>query len=141
MFDVQAALLLPQLGRLEPRVAALEAIAVQYRARLAGTEGIELPRVPPGTRSGHHLFTVWVPGARRDSILRRLGERGIGVGVHYRALHTLAYFRQRLALPPDSLPQALRIGEQTISLPFYPSLTAEETAYVARSLREALAGA
>ena len=65
-------------------------------------------------------------------------ERGIGTGVHYRAVHTLAFYRERFGLAPKDLPVAWRIGEQTVSLPLQASLTDDEVERVVTAVREVL---
>jgi dTDP-4-amino-4,6-dideoxygalactose transaminase len=68
-----------------------------------------------------------------------LGERGVGVAVNYRAVHTLTYYRERFALPPESLPVAYDFGERTISLPLWPDLPLDDVDYVCDALEAALA--
>jgi dTDP-4-amino-4,6-dideoxygalactose transaminase len=89
-------------------------------------------------RSGHHLFTVLVPRGRRDAVLDGLGERGIGVAVNYRAVHTLQYYREKFGYARDAFPVAADIGDRTISLPLHTHLTERDVDRVALALGEAL---
>jgi UDP-4-amino-4-deoxy-L-arabinose-oxoglutarate aminotransferase len=141
--DIQASLLLPQLPGLLDRLARREAIARAYGEGLAGLPGVSLPAKPPGAgvRHGRHLFTIWVE--QRDEFLAGLQERGIGVAVNYRAIHLLSYYRHRFGFAPGAFPVAERIGDATLSLPFYPGLTEAEVARVIRAVGDtarALAG-
>ena len=91
--DIQAALLLGQLPRLEEQLARREAIARRYEAAFADLRGVQMPEVTPGARSARHLFTMWVPPAARDETIAELQSRGIGVAVNYRAVHLLSYYQ------------------------------------------------
>jgi UDP-4-amino-4-deoxy-L-arabinose-oxoglutarate aminotransferase len=139
MDNLQAALLLPQFDRLEEKARRREALAQLYFRELAGIPGLSWPHRLPAVRHANHLFTVWISGGRRDATLAALQARGIGCVVNYRAIHLLTYFRKRFGLPPGSFPHAELIGDQTISLPFYPTMADGDVVIVARALREILA--
>jgi UDP-4-amino-4-deoxy-L-arabinose-oxoglutarate aminotransferase len=139
MFDLQAALLLPQFPGIAERLERRERLAAVYDAELADTPGVERPAVKAGSRHARHLYTVWVPDARRDEILQRLQDRGIGVAVNFRAVHLLSYYVERFGYERGDFLVAERIGDRTISLPMYPSLPADDARYVASVLREIVA--
>lgn len=130
MTNLQAALLIGQLPRVEALLRRREAIAQRYEAGFHGHPGISFPIVLPDSRSARHLFTVWVDPARRDQVLAELQASGIGVAVNYRAVHLLNYYRQRFGFSRRMFPEAERIGDSTITLPLYPKLTDEEVDYV-----------
>jgi UDP-4-amino-4-deoxy-L-arabinose-oxoglutarate aminotransferase len=121
--DIQSALMLNQIPRLNAQLARREAICQRYEAGFRGIPGLSFPIVPAGARSARHLFTIWVPPDRRDETLWRLQENGIGVAVNYRAIHLLTYYASELGFHRGSFPNAERIGDSTITLPLYPSLS------------------
>lgn len=133
MTDVEASLLLPQLGRAAQRRDKREAVANRYRERLEGVPGLRMMD-PVGT-STHHLVPVLVPEVRREDVLHGLTAAGIGCAVNYRAVHTLTYYRERFAIPEASLPHAAAIGRATVSLPVWPDLPLEDVDRVAETLR------
>jgi dTDP-4-amino-4,6-dideoxygalactose transaminase len=136
MTDIEAALLLPQLDRADARRDARQAVVERYEARLRGHAGVALMgRVG---RSAHHLFPVLVDRERREHVLARLGEAGIGCANNYRAVHTLTYYRERLALPEDALPAAADLGARTISLPLWPGLPDADVDHVCEHLLSAV---
>jgi UDP-4-amino-4-deoxy-L-arabinose-oxoglutarate aminotransferase len=135
MDNIQAALLLPQMDRLEVNWRKREALARAYQARLAGIPGLSWPRTAPGVKHAWHLFPVWVPGGRRDAVIQGLQQKGIGVMVNYRAIHLLTYFRETMGFRGGEFPCAERIGEATLSLPFYPSLPEAHLEAVVEALR------
>lgn len=140
MSDIQAAMLVGQVERLDENRRRREALEALYRRTLGSVEGIGFMATPgPGERSAHHLFTVLVPeGLSRDEVAARLQQAGIGCTVNYRAVHTLTYFRERFGYRPEAFPAAYRIGCRTISLPLYPGLTEDEVVHVCRTLRSVL---
>lgn len=125
MFDLQAALLLPQIKRVDAQWQRREEICQRYQAAFDGA-GIRYPKVVPGTKSARHLFTIWVDPAHRDDTLAGLQECGIGVAVNYRAVHTLTYYREQLGYKRGMYPNAERIGDSTITIPLYPAMTDAE---------------
>jgi UDP-4-amino-4-deoxy-L-arabinose-oxoglutarate aminotransferase len=137
--DIQAALLLGQLPRLERQLARREEIARRYEQAFEAIDGVCFPRVPAGARSARHLFTIWVPPAHRDATLAKLQERGIGVAVNYRAIHLLSYYRERFGFEPGSFPHAERIGDSTITLPLYPSMSDQQVDTVIEAVRDVAA--
>jgi UDP-4-amino-4-deoxy-L-arabinose-oxoglutarate aminotransferase len=139
MDNLQAALLLPQFDRLEAKARRREALAQLYFHELASIPDLSWPHRLPGALHANHLFTVWIAGGRRDTTIAALQARGIGCVVNYRAIHLLTFFRQRFLFQPGAFPHAERIGEQTISLPFYPTMPDSDAVAVARALREILA--
>lgn len=138
--DINAALLLGQLPRLEAQLAKREAIARRYEEAFAGIDGLSFPIVPAGNRSARHLFTIWVPPQHRDASLSALQDKGIGVAVNYRAVHLLTYYRERFGFEPGMFPNAERIGASTITLPLYPSMTDRQVDAVIEAVREVAAG-
>ncbi len=124
MTDIQAALGLSQLARLDDFVARRHAIAARYDGALA-----ELPVITPWQHpdghSGLHLYPIRLaPVGRQRATVRcsnALREAGIGVNLHYIPVHTQPYYRQIGFLPGD-FPEAERYASETISLPIYPAL-------------------
>jgi len=95
MFDIQAALLLPQIPGIKENLEKRRRIYESYTWAFGQLAGIGFPGILPGTRHAHHLFTLWVHPLLRDEFLKKLQERGIGVAVNYRPVHLLTYYRRR----------------------------------------------
>ncbi len=145
--DLDAALLRPQLAHVEEKRARREQIARRYESLLRERIG-DMRDAPAGGqrvpwvierrgRSSHHLFTVHAPLGERDAVLTRLGDSGIGTAVNYRAVHLLRYLAEALGVRRGALPVAEEIGDRTISLPMYPTLTETEQDRVVASLTAA----
>jgi len=134
--DLDAAVLRPQLAHVESKRARRERLARRYDALLRERipdfsapppRGQRVPWLTEGCgRSSHHLFTMHAWPGERDSMLAQLGSSGIGTAVNYRAIHLLSYLSEALGVPRGSLPIAEEMGDRTISLPMFPTLTEEE---------------
>jgi UDP-4-amino-4-deoxy-L-arabinose-oxoglutarate aminotransferase len=137
--DIQAALLLGQLPRLDAQRQRREAIARRYEKAFSHLPAVAFPIVPKEATSARHLFTIWVSPDRRDAFLAELQSRGIGVAVNYRAVHLLSYYREQLGFRPGRFPRAERIGNSTITLPLYPRMTDTEVDDVIGAVTEVAA--
>ncbi len=128
--DLLAAMLRPQLRRLQERCDRRQEIARRYDAAFRGVMDLAVTEVPRGAFSARHLYTVQVPPGIRDATLVQLREAGVGCAVNYRPIHRLRYMRKELGYPRGTFPVAERIGASTISLPMYPDLHPDEQDFV-----------
>lgn len=127
MMDMQAALGIHQLRRVEAYHERRAGIWARYLERLAGLP-LSLPGgVPQQQRHAFHLFTVLVDEARagisRDAFLDGMTQQGIGVGVHYLSLPEHPYYRSAFGWQPQDYPHATKVGRQTVSLPISAKLS------------------
>jgi len=87
------------------------------------------------TENSHYCLTVVLDGpiaSRRDEVIRRLNEVGVGTSVYYpHPIPRLAYYRNKYGYEPSTVPNAARISDQSIALPVGPHLNAEDMAYIA----------
>lgn len=139
--DLQAALGLSQMARLETYVARRHEIARRYDTMLQGLP-VTTPWQLPDTWSGLHLYVVRVDpavaGRGRGEVFAALRERGIDVNVHYIPVHTQPYYH-RLGYRLGDFPEAERYYAEAISLPMYATLTNAQQDEVVAALSEALA--
>jgi UDP-4-amino-4,6-dideoxy-N-acetyl-beta-L-altrosamine transaminase len=140
MTDVQAALGLSQLRRIEQFLAARRRLAVRYAdllADLAGA-GLVLPWQDPRGESAFHLYPVQVPEAgQRRAVFDGLRTAGVGVQVHYIPVNLQPYYRQ-FGFRPGDFPAAEAYYERAVSLPMYAALTDGQQDTVVRELRRLL---
>jgi dTDP-4-amino-4,6-dideoxygalactose transaminase len=139
MMDLQAAIGIHQLARVERNWKRRETIWNRYMQAFAGLP-IGLPAPPArDTRHAYHLFTIMVDEARcgisRDAFLDAMNARRIGTGVHYLSVPEHPYYQQRFVWRPEQWPNATRIGRQTVSLPLSPKLSAAEVQHVIDATR------
>jgi len=131
MDNIQAAMLLPQLRRLDANLAKRHALASRYDSLLHGLPGIEVPALRPETVHARHLYPILTLPHHRDRLVQYLIDREIGVVVNYRAIHLLTYFRDKFGYAEGTFPTAESWGSRVISLPFYPSMKQESVDAVA----------
>jgi dTDP-4-amino-4,6-dideoxygalactose transaminase len=139
MMDLQGAIGLKQLARVEAYWLRRQAIWERYMVELADLP-IELPpKVAPDTRHGHHLFSIQIDEARcgvaRDDFLDAMTAQGIGIGVHYLALTEHPYYQQAYGWRPEDTPHATAVGRRTVSLPISAKLSDQDVADVISAVR------
>lgn len=139
MSNIEAALLLPQFERLEHKLEKRTRLAQRYDERLAVIPCVRWPATRPHAVHSRHLYTVWVSGGKRDATIEMLQNEQIGCVVNYRAVHLMKFFRDNFGYKPGDFPEAERIGDETISLPFYPSMQHEDVDVVADALERTVA--
>jgi UDP-4-amino-4-deoxy-L-arabinose-oxoglutarate aminotransferase len=113
-----------------------QTLAEYYESRLRNLAFLHWPKTLHSVRHARHLFPIWVEPSIRDQVIQGLQGRGISVMVNYRAIHLLTYFRETLGYRFGDFPIAERIGDSTISLPFYPAMPLEHADYVAQALAD-----
>jgi dTDP-4-amino-4,6-dideoxygalactose transaminase len=140
MMDLQAALGLRQLARLDARHARRAAIAAAYDRAFAGLPLGRPAAVAAGERHAHHLYAVTVEPGRtgfgRDQVQTALAARGIGTSIHFRALHLHRFYAERLGLSTGQFPRAERLSDTLLSLPLSASLSDGEVARVIAAVGE-----
>jgi perosamine synthetase len=124
--DLQCALGLSQLSKLDRFLARREAIAARYRATLGDVPGISLPVVAPDVRHAWHIFPILLDLPRlasdRRAIVAALRAEGIGATVHYVPVYWHRYY-QRLGYPKGLCPVAEGLWERLLTLPLFPAMT------------------
>jgi UDP-4-amino-4,6-dideoxy-N-acetyl-beta-L-altrosamine transaminase len=139
MIDVEAALGLSQLERLEAFVVRRNEIAQRYH-RLLQRLPLVLPTIGQDRRSSFHLYVVRLPArdpARHRKVFEALRAAGIGVNLHYTPVHLQPDFVQ-LGFAPGMFEEAEAYGESAITLPIYPAMTDEDQDRVVDALDHAL---
>ncbi len=138
--DLQAALGLSQLDRLDEFVEARNAISRRYDRLLSGLP-VTAQTISPGNQSAFHLYVVRLRGdvVRRSQreIFERLRRHGVGVNLHYLPVHLQPYYRA-LGFAPGLCPEAERYAQEAMTLPLYPALTDAEQDVVVAALGDAL---
>lgn len=136
--DIAARIGLGQLKQLQDFSARRRALAQRYFERFDTDTGCELP-LPDFTNCNWHMFQVLLPLARmridRGGFIRAMHQRGIGVGVHYPAMHLFGLFR-KLGYHPGDFPQAERIGSATVTLPLFPAMADADVDRVCAAVAE-----
>lgn len=137
MDNIQAALLVPQVKKIEKQWKTREKIAQKYTVAFRKI-GIDMPLEYNNSKHGRHIFPVWVDPKKRDKILKYINDHGVGAVIHYPAIHLFSYYRKRFGFKNGSFPNAERIAKRDISLPLYPKLKDNEINYVIKIVSKAI---
>jgi dTDP-4-amino-4,6-dideoxygalactose transaminase len=145
MMDLQAAIGVHQLAKVERHWQRREAIWQRYQAAFADLP-VGLPAPPEAhTRHGYHLYTLQVDAAAtrvsRDAFLDAMNARGIGTGVHYLSVAAHPYYQQRFGWHAGQWPEAERMGQRTVSLPLSPAMDDGDVARVIDAVRSVVRAA
>jgi dTDP-4-amino-4,6-dideoxygalactose transaminase len=139
--DIQAAIGIHQLKKLESFIERRTLYAGIYNHALAGIEEAALPPDSPRSRHAWHLYILRLNLQRlnidRSEFIRELRGKGIGTSVHFIPIPLLRFFGQ-IPLAKASCPRALDLYPRIVSLPLYPAMTEEEVRYVAQGVVEIL---
>lgn len=143
MFDIQAALALTQLGRMDDmQRRRFEAVAV-YEQAFRDVPQLRLQKTPEYCHHSRHLYVLRIVPERltisRDQFIEELKARNVGVSVHFIALHTMSAYTKRFGYKPEDFPKAYAFSESEISLPMYSTLDRENAQYVADAVLDIVA--
>jgi UDP-4-amino-4,6-dideoxy-N-acetyl-beta-L-altrosamine transaminase len=140
MTDLQAALGLTQIKRLDSLVSTRQELVEVYRELLSELP-IELPFVKDDCYSSFHLYIIRLNLAEisldHKTVFSQLRSRGIGVNLHYMPVYLNPYYK-KLGFREGYCPNAEEYSSCAISLPLHPGLQIEELQYVVDSLKEIL---
>jgi len=139
MTNINAALLIHQIDRIEDYLQRREEIAQIYNKAFEDNPNIDLPKVLSDSKHSRYIYTIWVDPNKRDEYMHRLQELGIGVAVNFRPIHLMKYYREKYNYNDGDFPIAEEIGNRTISIPFYPKLSSGEIEYVIDSINKIVA--
>ena len=137
MTDIQAALGISQMNRIEHYITKRNELADRYDNLLE-----PLPLTTPSRQkdslSSFHLYVILLDKAEiRDEIFSFLRKKGIGVNVHYIPVHTQPYYKG-LGFEVGDYPKAELYYSKAMSLPLFPTMTQQEQDFVVKELRKAL---
>ena len=140
MTDIQAALGLSQMSRLDAFVESRRQIAARYDDAL-GNSTVITPWQHPDCRSSYHLYPIRVreslSGKNQRQIYDALWQAGVAVNLHYIPVYRQPYY-EKMGFKQGYSPEAELYYKETISLPMYPGLSIEQQEYVITALKEAL---
>jgi dTDP-4-amino-4,6-dideoxygalactose transaminase len=135
MTEMQAALGLQQMSRLEEYVDRRNALADRYDEELSGL-ALDLPGRLPGSRSAYHLYVVRLRDKEKHRpVFEALRAAGIGVNLHYIPVHLQPYY-QTMGFKVGDFPIAEDYYARAISIPLYAIMTDEQQDIVIAHIRE-----
>jgi perosamine synthetase len=138
--DLQAAVGIAQLEKLDRMLELRSAVAARYSELLAGVDGVELaPADDADHRRSWFVYVVALaPEIDRARVIVEMRERGVDVAEYVPCVHLLSYMREHFGFAEGLCPVAEDIASRTLALPFFPAIEAEDQEYVVDALRAAL---
>ena len=140
MTDLQGAVGLVQLGKLDKFIDERARMAARYRTELADLQWLRLPEEPEKGRHAWQAFVTYVdPSAaplRRNEIMESLQKRGISTRPGTHAVHMLGYYRNRYGFASDDFPGARDCDQYSMAIPLHNRMSEEDMQYIVQSLRK-----
>ena len=140
MTDIQAALGISQLKKIDKFIKRRREIWQKYNKALGKIKGLTLPKEKRGSFSAWHLYTLRIDekvlGKTRKKLYDQLRNADIGVQVHYIPIHMHDLYRKRFGVKGDDFRVAEQYYKEAISLPIFPKLTNQEQEFVIKILRK-----
>ena len=138
--DIQAALGISQLKKIDKFIERRGVIARRYFEAFKDVEQIILPQesLPHGSVHAYHLFVIRVKNDRKDVFLK-LRDKNLGVNVHYIPVYSQPFYKKKgFGKYKKSCPCMEKYYESCLSLPIYPKMTDEDVEYVIKSVKESV---
>ena len=144
--DLQAALGIHQLAKLDGFIQRRTHLAELYHAQIAGIDGVKpLGRAVGTSRHAWHLFVVTIEpdrfGCDRDRFMQSMAQHGVGTGLHFTAVHLHDYYRSRYGYASGALPNTEWASDRVVSLPLFPGMSDSDVSRVCEAIRAVKKGA
>jgi perosamine synthetase len=140
MTDIQAALGIAQLRKLDRFLAERQVWADYYSREFAGIEWLRVPSTPPGWRHAWQSYVCYVNPDKapmpRNEIMARLHALGISSRPGTHAVHMLGYYRDRFGFQPEDFPAARDCERNSMAIPLHNKMTLEDYQYVVKAITE-----
>ncbi|MCF7906869.1 DegT/DnrJ/EryC1/StrS family aminotransferase [Patescibacteria group bacterium] len=137
MSDINAALGLTQLSRLQEILKKREKVAKMYDQELKNIPEIQIPYRNPQAKISWFVYVVQIK-KNRDQILKKLRAKGIACSNYFQPIHLQPLYRKKFQYKKGDFPITEKISQQTIALPFYNNLTQKQIKYIVKNLKECL---
>lgn len=142
--DIQCALGLSQLNKLDCWIAKRRTIAARYAQAFEHQSGIRPLAILPGAEHVYHLYVIRLDERQgpefRTSVFKTLQDQGIGANVHYIPLNLHPFYQKKFGARPGQCPQAEAAYESILSLPIFPAMIDQDVDRVCSTLETVISG-
>jgi dTDP-4-amino-4,6-dideoxygalactose transaminase len=144
MMDLQAALGVHQLAKLDRFIETRTELASYYNEAFQDVEEVVTPKaVPYPHRHAWHLYTPLIKIEKlsidRDAFMSQLKGENIGTGLHFKAIHHHPYYRDALGIAAGELPNADYASDRILSLPLFPLMSQDDARDVVQAVKDVIA--
>lgn len=135
MTDIQAALGVSQLKKLDIFIEKRQKIAELYNELLRDCEFVETPITKEEIKHGWHIYTILLKDVNRDKFFVYMRKSGIGVNVHYIPTYRFSYYLKNFDFDRNNFPITEDVFKRIITLPIYPKMIDEDVELVVKTLK------
>ena len=138
--DINCALGIAQLERIDEILAKRERVARLYNERLKNIEELIIPQLENNKKISWFVYVVRLTDKYsledRDLILNKLREKGIGCSNYFTPIHLQPFYREMFGYKKGEFPITEKVSERTLALPFYNNLKEEQIDYICENLKK-----
>jgi dTDP-4-amino-4,6-dideoxygalactose transaminase len=134
--EIQSALGLVQLKKLDRNKRRRGKLVEVYRKELQGVEGISIPFLQFEGDPAYHLFPILVSPGLRDRLMEELRNFRIQTSVHYPPVHLFSLYRKQFGSKKGMLPKSEEAGLREVTLPLHPRMDLEDAKWIAKKVKE-----
>jgi dTDP-4-amino-4,6-dideoxygalactose transaminase len=135
--EIQSALGLVQLKRLDRNNKRRKRLVEAYRKELNGAERISFPFPKFDGNPSYHLFPILLaPSIDRNKVMERLKDVGIQTSVHYPPVHLFSIYRKRFSFGMGMLPKTEEVSRREVTLPLHPRMDVTDVKWIVKKLKE-----
>ncbi len=140
MLDIQAALGIHQIDKLDEFISKRTKFAKIYNKGLEDCEAVMRPEtVKYDCRHAWHLYIIKLNlkaiKISRSQFIEELKKMNVGTGIHFQAIHTQPYYRKKYGFRKNDFPEAAKTGERIVSLPLFPLMKKSDVLYVCDAIK------
>ncbi len=137
--EIQSALGLVQLKKLDRNNRKRKRLVEIYRKELQEGEGISIPFSKFKGNPSYHLFPILLaPSIDRNKVMERLKDFGIQTSVHYPPVHLFSLYRKRFGYKKGMLPNTEEVSRREVTLPLHPRMKVKDVEWIAKKVKEAI---
>jgi dTDP-4-amino-4,6-dideoxygalactose transaminase len=139
--EIQSALGLVQLKKLDRNNRERKRLVEIYRKELQEVEGISIPFSKFKGNPSYHLFPILLaPSIDRNKVMERLKGFGIQTSVHYPPVHLFSLYQKRFGSKMGMLPKTEEVSRREVTLPLHPRMNEKDVRWIAKKVKETLRG-
>jgi dTDP-4-amino-4,6-dideoxygalactose transaminase len=137
--EVQSALGLVQLRKMDRNNQKRAKLVEAYRRGLQEAEGISIPFSQWGGRPSYHLFSILVGGSiKREKVMEGLRRHGVQTSIHYPPIHLFSLYRKTFGYRKGMLPVTEEVSQRVITLPLHPLMKVTDVKWIVEKVKEVM---
>ncbi len=139
--EMSCAIGLSQVRRIHEIIKKRQHVASLYNKKLKGLKNIEIPYIAENIKMHWWIYVIKLTGDledKRDEIMKKLSEKGIGCRDYYKSIHLQPFYREIFGYKRGDFPVTESVSDRTIALPFFSNLKEKQIDFVVKALKESL---